>query len=115
MKQKIDPEIEKLVEETLTAYTAEVPPPMDPWFFERLSNRITHVRMDERESTIPFLTGILKSGMLTALVALNVLLVVWTFFPDGSLASSRTTHIESLSSEYGLNYSDAYLLEDGGQ
>ena len=103
-------DIESRVDQTLDAFKQEVPPPMDPWFFERMVNRITRPTVDTRESYEFIIGRVLRSGLLTGLAAFNILMVIWLFDAQVSHSSGRESYIESLSSQYGLNYSDSYLL-----
>ncbi len=107
--------IQNQVDQTLDAFDAKVPPPTDPWFFDRLTNTITHESLDSKPDLDNIIMGILRPGMLAGLLALNVLLMVWVFKPADVSSTGRTTYIESLSTEYGLNFSDAYLLGDNGE
>ncbi len=115
MNRTNDQRIQDQVDQTLEAFDIEVPPPEDPWFFDRLTNRITHESINNGRNVNLFFQGILKPTMLTGLVALNVFMMVWIFKPGETSTSSRMTYIESLSEEYGLNYTDTYLLSESGE
>ena len=104
--------IQDQVNQTLETFDEQVPPPVDPWFFDRLTNSITNESLSKKPDVDNIILGILRPGMLAGLVTLNVMLMVWVFKPADINLTGRTTFIESLSTDYGLNYSDAYLLGD---
>ncbi len=106
---------EKQIEKTLKAFKTDVPPEMDPWFYERLTNKIRQGQSDKSPDKISWFAAVLKPGMLLGLVALNILMMVWISMPTESVSSGSTNYLESLSSQYGLNYSDTYLLSESGE
>ncbi len=57
----------------------------------------------------------MKPGMLVGLVALNLIMMVWIAMPSETSSSGRSDYIENLSSQYGLNYADTYLLSEEGE
>lgn len=107
--------IEDQIENTLKAFKTDVPPDMDPWFYERLTNKIKQGQTNESQKNVSWFATILKPGMLLGLVALNILMMVWISMPTESVPSGSTNFMESLSSQYGLNYSDTYLLSESGE
>jgi hypothetical protein len=105
-------QIKDRVEETLQAFEKDVPPPLDPWFFERMVNRIALPKMEDRQNNDFIIGRVLRSGLLTGLAALNILVVVWMLDANASDTVGRDSYIESLTSQYGLNVTDSYLLSE---
>ena len=115
MKKRYQNKIQEQVDLTLDAFHTDEPPEMDPWFYDRLKNRIDH-KLDENTPTIEsWWSRALKPGMLLGLVALNLIMMVWIATPSETTASGRSDYIENLSSQYGLNYADTYLLSSEGE
>ena len=107
--------ISSRVEQTVQSFEKDVPPPLDPWFFERMANRITHEKVDVRGNYDFLFLRILKPGLLAGLAALNILMMVQVFDTDNTEATGRESIIENLSSQYGLNITDTYLLVETGE
>lgn len=107
--------IEEQVESTLKAFKTDVPPEMDPWFYEHLTNKIKQEQTSEKTDRVSWFASVLKPGMLLGLVALNILMLVWISMPNESNSTGSTNYLESLSSQYGLNYTDTYLLSESGE
>lgn len=107
-------QIKDRVEETLQAFEKDVPPPLDPWFFERMVKRIALPKVEDRQNNEFMIGRVLRSGLLTGLAALNILVVVWMLDANANTSdtSGRDSYIESLTSQYGLNVTDSYLLSD---
>lgn len=110
MKEKDKHPIESKVNAALSSFKSDIPPSIDPWFYERLTNRIKQEQEDSPKTLRTGLWGVLKPGLLTGLVALNVIMMVWMSSPAGSTSDGRDSNIQSLASQYGLNNADAYLL-----
>ncbi|NQV13848.1 hypothetical protein HQ531_00210 [bacterium] len=113
MKKPSDHRIQDQVNKTLDSFNSDVPPTMDPWFYERLTNRIKQESSGADSAQEPWFIQALKPGMMAGLVVLNILIMFWTFSSAEIVSSARMTNIENLSTQYGLNYSDTYLLSDG--
>ena len=115
MKTRNHDEIQKQVELTLNAFNQDEPPELDPWFYDRLENRIEHELIHDTPATENWWSRALKPGMLVGLVALNLVMMIWIAMPSETSASGRSDYIENLSSQYGLNFTDTYLLSDEGE
>jgi hypothetical protein len=108
--QTDEQQIKTRVEATLQAFEKDVPPPLDPWFFERMINRISHPTVNTRQNYDFIIGRVLRSGLLTGLAALNILMVIWMLGSNTSEVVGRSSYIEALSSQYGLDVTDSYLL-----
>jgi len=115
MKKRNHAEIQEEVNRTLDAFRTDDPPKMDPWFYDRLTNRINHEQSGEVPALQTWWNHVLKPGMLVGLVALNVIMMVWIATPTESATSGQASSIEALTSQYGLNFADTYLLSDNGE
>lgn len=106
-------QIEEQVGQTLASFKLDQPPEMDPWFYDRLTRRIQAAENSKEEGKFSWITQSLKPGLVAGLVALNILMMIWTFTPEAQDSQLRSSYIEDLSTEYGLNFSDSYLVNDG--
>ncbi|NQV42507.1 MAG: hypothetical protein HQ506_09150 [Candidatus Marinimicrobia bacterium] len=115
MKKSNHDEIQEQVKLTLEAFHQDEPPEMDPWFYDRLKNRIEHEDNHDSPSIEAWWSRVLKPGMLIGLVALNLIMMIWIAIPNETSSTGRSDYIENLSSQYGLNYADTYLLSEEGE
>jgi len=115
MKKRNHAEIQEQVDLTLGSFHTDEPPKVDPWFFERLENRIKHEETGVAKAPQVWWNQVLKPGMLVGLVALNVVMMVWITTPIESGSTGQTNYLEDLSSQFGLNYEDTYLLTVDGE
>ncbi|MBC8375093.1 MAG: hypothetical protein H8E26_03540 [FCB group bacterium] len=115
MKKSNHDEIQGQVKLTLDAFRQDEPPEMDPWFYDRLNNRIEHELNPDTPAIEAWWSRVVKPGMLVGLVTLNLIMMVWIAVPNETSASGRSDYIENLSSQYGLNYADTYLLSEEGE
>ncbi|NQV29412.1 MAG: hypothetical protein HQ508_00870 [Candidatus Marinimicrobia bacterium] len=111
-KQK---QVNREVERTLEAFKTDVPPKLDPWFYDRLMNRIQNDEDSSQPVFISWFPRVLKPGLLAGLVALNIMIMIWNSGLQQSDSSPRITYIDNLTDEYGLNISDTYLLNSEGE
>ncbi len=115
MKKRNHDETQEQVNLTLDAFGTDEPPGIDPWFYQRLTNRINHELSGEVPAQQTWWSHVLKPSMLVGLVALNVVMIVWIATPTESTSSGQTNSIEALTTQYGLNFADTYLLSDNGE
>jgi len=115
MKKRNHAEIQEQVDSTLESFHTDEPPEMDPWFYDRLTNRIKHEQTGEVQFSNTWWNHVLKPGMLVGLVALNVVMIIWIATPTESAILGQTSSIENLTTQYGLNFADTYLLSDIGE
>ncbi len=115
MKKRHQDEIQKQVNRTLEAFQKDKPPEMDPWFYEHLQNRIEAEQANEAPAIETWWNRALKPGLLVGLAAVNVIMMIWIATPTDTSANTQTSYIESLSSQYGLNYADTYLMNNTGE
>ncbi len=111
-KQK---QVNLAVEKTLEAFKTDIPPKLDPWFYDRLINRIQSEESDKEHALADWFSRVFKPGLLAGLVALNIMIMIWNSGLQKSDTSPRKSYINNLTEEYGLNISDTYLLNIQGE
>lgn len=107
--------IEDQIENTIKAFKKDDPPEMDPWFYERLKHRLEHELNQDRSVIGTWWNRALKPGMLAGLVVLNVVTMLWIATPAETSSTDQIDIVEQLSAQYGLNFSDTYLISETGE
>ena len=101
------------IEETLNAFRSDPGLPHDPWFFEKLQNRMRETQRSPGRNEMSLYERLLRPALLVSLVAFNILAVVWALDMEQPERNGSTNYIDNLADEYGLNIADTYLLENG--
>jgi len=115
MKKSNHDEIQEQVKLTLEVFRQDDLPAMDPWFYDRLTHRIEHELNQDKPAIETWWNRAVKPGMLAGLVALNVVMMIWIATPTETSSTDQIDIIEQLSSQYGLNFSDTYLISETGE
>ncbi len=115
MIDKNQKQVQQKVEQTLEAFKTDIPPGLDPWFYDRLMHRIHDGADSSQQKLTSWFSGVLKPGLLAGLVALNIMIMIWNSGLQQSDTSPRKSYINNLTEEYGLNISDTYLLNVQGE
>lgn len=102
--------VQDQVKATLNAFKSDPGLSHDPWFFEKLQNRMRGTRGSFRQYESTWYGRFLRPALLVSLIVFNILAVVWVLDINQTELSSRTAYIDNLADEYGLNIADAYLL-----
>lgn len=110
IKRKMGNEIENEVRQTLETFGQAAGLPHDPWFFDRLQRRLKNSPSDVN---VRWYDRTLKQALLAMLVAVNIFAFVWVLESSQVEENDRTTYINNLATEYGLNFTEAYFMDNG--
>lgn len=106
--------IDEEVGKTLDAFKQDQVPEMEPWFLNRLENKIKYDLEGEAQAPAAWWGHVLKPSLMAGLVALNVIALVFLTDVSASADDGRESYLEDLSSQFGLNYTESYMLSEGG-
>ena len=109
-QKKQNNRVQRQIEQTLEAFRPDPGMPHDPWFYEKLQQRLRHSRQASGQNETHRYGRVLRPALLVSLVAFNILAVIWVLDFSPSEPSGRTAYIDNLAHEYGLNIADTYLL-----